>query len=455
MSKMDSQKLNFEIDDRDIFTVQQLNRSAKELLQQAFPLIWVEGEISNLARPASGHIYFSLKDEYAQVRCAMFRNSNRRLEFEPENGAHVLVRARVGMYEPRGDFQLTIENMKKAGIGLLQRKFDELKQKLSHEGLFDQAHKKALPTYPKNLAVITSATGAALRDIISVLKRRYALLKIYVYAVQVQGEQSASTIINAIQSINQQKKCEIILLARGGGTIEDLWSFNEESLARAIHASEIPVVTGIGHEVDFTIADFVADVRAPTPSSAAELITPHQQDLLEIIDQVKTTFVSLTQDKISSFTQTIDWITQRLELLHPEKIIAHSKERLSEMNRRILSALQLNLSYKQREFDKLLLMFENQSPNVAVQAATINLANLHENLIKAIHTQFEQKNQQFISATRTLDVVSPLGTLKRGYAIASKAESGQVLHDANSVAPGEKIQIQLAKGRILASVDDK
>ena len=236
MPKMDSLQLDFEAEDRQIFTVQQLNREVKELLQQSFPLIWVEGELSNLARPASGHIYFSLKDEHAQVRCAMFRNANRRLPFQPEDGMHVLVRARVGIYEPRGDYQLNIEHMEEAGIGLLQRKFEELKQKLSREGLFDQANKKALPAYPNSLGVITSATGAALRDILSVLKRRYPLPKVLVYAVKVQGEQSAKAIIKAIQTINQQKECDVILLARGGGSIEDLWSFNENLLpVRSMH----------------------------------------------------------------------------------------------------------------------------------------------------------------------------------------------------------------------------
>ena len=455
MSKMDSLPLDFESEDRQIFTVQQLNREVKELLQQNFPLIWVEGEISNIARPASGHIYFSLKDEYAQVRCAMFRNANRKLPFQPEDGMHVLVRARVGIYEPRGDYQLNIEHMEEAGIGILQRKFDELKQKLSREGLFDQDNKKALPAYPNSLGIITSATGAALRDILSVLKRRFPLVQIRVYAVQVQGEQSAKAIIKAIQAINQEKECEVIILARGGGSIEDLWSFNEESVARAIYTSNLPIVTGIGHEVDFTIADFVADMRAATPSAAAELVVPHQHELIETLEQYNNALIYMIQDKIGIFYQSVDWFTQRLEYLHPEQIIARNKDKLTELKRRAFSALQLKISYQHSNLDKLLVRFENQSPKSLLQAANINLTNLRQILIRVVHNQIEQKSQQLATLSRTLNAISPLGTLNRGYAIVTKALNKQVLRNADDVDSGEKILIKLAQGSLSAHVDEK
>ena len=455
MSKMDSLPLDFESEDRQIFTVQQLNREVKELLQQNFPLIWVEGEISNIARPASGHIYFSLKDEYAQVRCAMFRNANRKLPFQPEDGMHVLVRARVGIYEPRGDYQLNIEHMEEAGIGILQRKFDELKQKLSREGLFDQDNKKALPAYPNSLGIITSATGAALRDILSVLKRRFPLVQIRVYAVQVQGEQSAKAIIKAIQAINQEKECEVIILARGGGSIEDLWSFNEESVARAIYTSNLPIVTGIGHEVDFTIADFVADMRAATPSAAAELIVPHQHELIETLEQYNNALIYMIQDKIGNFYQSVDWFTQRLEYLHPEQIITRNKDKLTELKRRAFSALQLKISYQHSNLDKLLVRFENQSPKSLLQAANINLTNLRQILIRVVHNQIEQKSQQLATLSRTLNAISPLSTLNRGYAIVTKALNKQVLRNADDVDSGEKILIRLAQGSLSAHVDEK
>ncbi len=451
---MDISPVNFEIEDRDIFSVQQLNREVKELLQQNFPFIWVEGEISNLARPASGHIYFSLKDEFAQVRCTMFRNANRKLLFQPEDGMQVLVRTRVGVYEPRGEYQLNVEYMEEGGIGLLQRKLEALKQKLSHEGLFDQNNKFALPIYPKTLGVITSVSGAVLRDILSVLKRRYPLLEVRVYTVQVQGNQSANSIVHAIQAINQQKSCDVIILARGGGSIEDLWSFNEESVARAIYASKIPLVTGIGHEVDFTIADYVADVRAATPSAAAELIVPHQRELNEALDQHSNTLIYLIQDKLSDFHQSIDWLTQKLKFLHSEQIISRNNESLTNLNRRILSAMQLKISFQHNTLNKLLSRFENQSPKAHIQTATINLANLQNTLGRIIQAQIYQKTQQLATLSRTLDVVSPIGTLNRGYAIVTKSQNDQILREATDVAKGEKIMIRLAKGRLSARIDE-
>ena len=455
MSKMDSSQLDFEKEDRQIFTVQKLNREVKELLQQNFPLIWVEGELSNLARPASGHLYYSLKDEHAQVRCAMFRNANRKLPFQPEDGMHVLVQARVGIYEPRGDYQLNVEHMEEAGIGILQRKFEELKQKLSREGLFDPANKISLPNYPTSLSIITSATGAALRDILSVLKRRFPLLEIRIYTVQVQGEHSANSIIKAIQATNQRKDSDVIILARGGGSIEDLWSFNEESVARAIYASNLPIVTGIGHEVDFTIADFVADVRAATPSAAAELIVPHQQELIETFEQYTNTLIYLVQDKLSNLYQSLDWFTQRLEYLHPEQIIIRNKEKLAELKRRLFNSIQLKIYNRHDVLNKILIRFENRSPRSQVQAAKINLVNIHKNLGRIIHTHIEQKTQQLITLSRTLDAISPLGTLNRGYAIVTKAHDNLVLRNADEVSDGDKILIRLAKGRVSAHIDEK
>ncbi len=341
MSKMDTPQLDFNLEQRQVYSVSQLNQEVKQLLQKKFPLLWIEGELSNLARPTSGHMYFSLKDEQAQVRCAMFRNANRQLSFQPEDGMHVLVRARVGLYEPRGEYQLTVEHMEEAGVGILQRRYEELKRKLSNEGLFNEAHKQLLPAFPNTLSIVTSATGAALHDILSVLRRRYPILAIRIYAVPVQGEDSADAIVSAIQTINQRKDCDVIILARGGGSIEDLWSFNEEAVARAIYASNLPIVTGIGHEVDFTIADFVADLRAATPSAAAELIVPHQEELIEMLEQFRKSLLYSIQDYLSTIYQSIDWIIQRLEFLHPKQAILRNKELLVELRRRALSAIRL------------------------------------------------------------------------------------------------------------------
>ncbi len=451
---MDSHQYDMGFDDREIYTVHQLNREVKQLLQANFPLMWVEGELSNVARPASGHIYFSLKDEHAQVRCAMFRNANRALPFKPEDGMHVLVRARVGVYEPRGEYQLTVEHMEEAGVGILQRKFEELKRKLSQEGLFDSDCKQALPAYPQTVSIVTSATGAAIRDILSVLKRRYPALKIQIYAVAVQGEGSAQAIVDAIKAINQQAQSDVIIVSRGGGSIEDLWSFNEEVVARAIFDSDIPVVSGVGHEVDFTIADFVADLRAPTPSAAAELITPNQAELFETFAQYENTLRYLMRDVLSNVQQAVDWITQRLEFLHPKQTIKRKQDQLLELKRRAISAVELSFSKQTNALDKLSFRLKNQSPQSQVAQARLHLQQLHKQMHSSIESNMQQHRNTLLSLSRTLDAVSPLATLGRGYAIAAIQPDGQILHDATQVSANDKISVTLSKGRISANVED-
>ncbi|NNG14391.1 MAG: exodeoxyribonuclease VII large subunit, partial [Gammaproteobacteria bacterium] len=272
---------------RQVFSVSELSGAARELLEDNFPLIWVEGEISNLAQPASGHIYFSLKDPSAQLRCAMFRMKRRLLDFDPENGQQVLVRAKVSLYEARGDFQLIIEHMEEAGDGALRREYEAMKRRLRNEGLFEAAHKQAIPELPKQIGVLTSPTGAAIRDILSVLKRRFPSIPILIYPVPVQGQGATKKIAQAIELANIRRECDVLLLSRGGGSLEDLWAFNEELLAHAIFKSEIPIVSAVGHEVDFTIADFVADVRAATPSAAAELLSPDRQEWLARLNSLQ------------------------------------------------------------------------------------------------------------------------------------------------------------------------
>ena len=452
---MGSKQVDMNFDEREIYTVQQLNREVKQLLQQNFPLLWVEGELSNVARPASGHIYFSLKDSQAQVRCAMFRNANRNLPFQPEDGMQVLVRARVGVYEPRGEYQLTVEHMEEAGVGILQRKFEDLKQKLKQEGLFDYEHKQELPAYPNNVSIVTSATGAAIRDILSVLHRRYPLLSIQIYAVPVQGDGSAEAIVDALHTINKLNTSNIILLTRGGGSIEDLWSFNEEKVARAIYTSKIPIVTGIGHEIDFTIADFVADLRAPTPSAAAELITPHQDELLETFEQIENTLTYLFQDFISTKHQAIDWLTQRLAFLHPKQTIQRNQEYLIEIQKRLYRTIKLRLSEQYNYLNNLYLKLENRSPKAQLREYKLQLTQLHSLIYTKIEAMLEQKQQSLYALARTLEAISPLGTLDRGFAIVSQKDSGQILRDATQVAINDKISIRLAKGSLSAKVEDK
>jgi len=312
-------------DKRDIYNVTRLNREVRAVLEGSFPSIWLQGEISNFACPASGHMYLSLKDVHSQVRCAMFKGKNRFLKFEPENGAEVLVRANVSLYEGRGEFQLIIEQMELAGEGGLQRAYEELKQKLFKEGLFEEDHKKPVPAMPRTIGVITSPTGAAIRDIMSILKRRYPAGNIIVYPVAVQGNGAAEQIINMLKTAEKRNECDVIILSRGGGSIEDLWAFNNETLARTIFDCSLPVVSGIGHEIDFTIADFVADQRAPTPSAAAELVSPDQMHIKQTLSLQQNRLIQILQASLSTLRQNISHLEKCLP--HPATQLQNNAQR--------------------------------------------------------------------------------------------------------------------------------
>lgn len=438
---------------RQVYSVSQLNREVKQLLLQNLPQIWLEGELSNVARPASGHLYFLLKDEHAQVRGVMFSRANRSLPFQPSDGMHVLVRASVSLYEPRGQYQLTVEHMEEAGVGILQRRFEALKRKLSEEGLFSSEHKQALPRFPRTLCVVTSATGAAIRDILSVLARRFPPLTIRIYAIPVQGEASAGAVVDAIQAINRHRHGDVIILARGGGSIEDLWSFNEESVARAIFTSELPVVTGIGHEVDFTIADFVADLRAPTPSAAAELVVPHAGEILETLGQLRESMTYLVQTAAANLHQTLDWMKQRLEHMHPTQTVQRNMQLLAELARRAENATKLRHSYQGNGLISLQARLGRLSPELQINKSRALLAHLHTQLNHLLCIKKEQAEHELEALARALDTASPHATLNRGYSIVTLEKSGRVLHDAAEATPDERIRVQLAKGRFSARVE--
>lgn len=440
-------------EEKRVYSVSQLNREVKQLLLQNLPQVWLEGELSNVARPASGHLYFLLKDEHAQVRGVMFSWANRSLPFEPGDGMHVLVRADVTLYEPRGQYQLIVEHMEEAGVGLLQRRYEELKRRLSEEGLFDAARKRALPRFPATLCIVTSATGAAIRDILSVLARRFPLLTVRVYAVAVQGEASAPAVVDAIQTINRRKDGDVIILARGGGSIEDLWSFNEESVARAIVASELPVVTGIGHEVDFTIADFAADLRAPTPSAAAELVVPDAAEILETLEQLRESMTYLVHTAAGNLHQALDWMRQRLEHLHPKLTVQRNRQLLAELARRIESAAKLKHSYQDNALISLHARLGRLSPELQVHKSRTQLAHLHTCLNHLVRAKREHEEHLLEALAHALDTASPNATLERGYSIVTLEKSGQVLRDAAKAGPDERIQVQLAKGRFSARVE--
>ena len=437
---------------RNIYSVSELNQTIRGLLETEFPLLWIEGEISNLAQPASGHIYFSLKDPRAQVRCAMFRGRNQLLRFRPENGQKVLVRARVSLYEARGEFQLIVEHMEDAGAGALQRAFEELKAKLAAEGLFDEALKTPPPELPRRIGVITSATGAAIRDVLSVLKRRFPAIPVLLYPVPVQGDASAPAIVEALALASRRRDCDVLLLVRGGGSLEDLWSFNEESVARAIRACDIPVVCGVGHEVDITIADFAADVRAPTPSAAAELISPDQQAWLAEFDWYRQRLQQLVSERLARGQQQLDWLQGRLRQQHPLSRLQQQAQHLDDLQQRLATAWQYRLRDHESRLQHVLSRLLSASPQHRVALGQHRLHTLTGRLQNHMSRSLSDKKQQLALQSRTLQAISPLNTLARGYAIASDA-AGHTLSRYDQVAVGDSIQLRLASGRILGRVE--
>ncbi len=393
--------------EREVFTVSQLNQQVRALLEGTFPSIWVEGEISNVARPASGHLYFTIKDEDAQVRCAMFRNQNRLLDFTPEEGSHVVAQSRVSLYPGRGDYQLIVSYMEETGDGALRRAFELLKNKLAKEGLFSEEHKQPLPKIPQQVGIITSPTGAAVRDILSTLKRRFPSLPVIVYPTQVQGKEAATQIADAIEIANARAECDVLILSRGGGALEDLWPFNEEIVARAIYASEIPIVSGVGHEVDFTIADFVADHRAATPTAAAEMVSPDEAQLKQTIEKYQKQLLRLMAQALQQKAQNLLWLQKRFR--HPSQLIQEQMQRVDFLAQRLQQTLQYQLQNQQHALQHL---------------------------------------------ERALNTVSPYATLQRGYAIITDSTSQHVIQSTDTVTTGQSICAQVSNGILECHVDN-
>lgn len=440
------------VDNRTILSVSDLNAEVNILLGQGFPLLWVEGEISNLSRPASGHLYFSLKDQKAQIRCAMFRNRNMRLSITPENGMKVLVRGRVGLYEPRGDFQLIAEHLEDAGVGLLQKQFEQLKQKLSAAGLFDKSRKKELPEFPKRIGVITSPTGAAIRDILHVLERRSPQTRVLIYPVAVQGEQAKNQIETAIRRADLDKKCDLLILARGGGSLEDLWSFNEENVANAIFQAKTPIICGVGHEIDFTIADFVADVRAPTPSAAAELATQDKEQLLTSFLQTDLWLQQKMQQNLHQYQQQLDWKIARLHAQKPANRIQQQAQRLDELSIRLKQQIRFILENKENRYKHLHNQLYNQQPSRKIKENHQRLSSQNARMHQAIQHQLEHHKSRFKLQLARLDSMSPLKTLERGYSISKDKETGKLITSVSQVKKNQSIMIQIKDGEINAEV---
>jgi exodeoxyribonuclease VII large subunit len=438
--------------ERKVYTVSRLNREVGALLRTRFPSLWVEGEISNLACPRSGHLYFTLKDPEAQLRCAMFRGRNRLLDFSPRDGMQVLVRGRVGLYETRGEFQLTVEHMEEAGAGALQRAFDALKRRLAQEGLFDTERKRALPGFVSRLGVITSPSGAAIRDICSVLRRRFPALPVLIYAVPVQGEGAAQAITQALQTANRRAECDLLLLARGGGSLEDLWAFNEEIVARAVAASRIPVVTGIGHEIDFTIADFVADRRAPTPSAAAEFISQEAGQLLARLGQISETLAKALRRRAQEYAQRLVWLGARLEQQHPLQGIQRRQQHVDDLEQRLRVALRLILRSKAMHLNALGSSLARHSPAVRLAQIAGRYRQLGHELQVAMGACLDRSARALEGAARTLDAVSPLATLRRGYAIVTRDRDQALVRSHRDVDEGEAVHVRLARDRLGARI---
>jgi len=449
---MNNQSIS-EYSKRDIYSVSRLNSEVRAVLEGGFPLLWVEGEISNLARPASGHIYFSLKDSQAQTRCAMFRMKRQRLRFQPENGLQVLIRARVSLYEGRGEFQLIVEHMEPAGEGALRQSFEALKQRLASEGLFDRDLKKPLPPFPERIGIITSPSGAAVRDVLTVLKRRLPSIPVMIYPVPVQGDGAAAAIEQMIYLADRRQECDLLILTRGGGSLEDLMAFNDEGVARAIHGAAIPIISAVGHEIDFTIADFVADQRAATPSAAAEMASPSRDDLSQNITTLARRLELQIRQRMQRKTTQLSNLRQRLLQQHPGSRLMQWQQRLDELEQR----LTLHIRHQQRRrvdrLSTLMARIQARTPLRTLERVEQRQALLRQRLHHAFENGLHCRQQQLAATVANLQALSPLATLERGYSITRRLPRGEVLQDAASVSPDDQVEVLLARGSLVCRIE--
>jgi exodeoxyribonuclease VII large subunit len=433
-----------------VLSVTELNRRARQLLEVHLATVWVRGEISNLSMPTSGHWYFTLKDEKAQIRCAMFRGNNALLRFRPEQGMQVIARGRVSLYEGRGDYQLITENLQVDGAGNLQIAFEQLKAKLEDERLFDEDFKQELPALPRHVGVITSPTGAAIRDILSVFKRRFPAIKISIFPVPVQGTDAAPAIVRALQLANRQTDIDALIIARGGGSLEDLWAFNEEIVARAVFASEIPVVSAVGHETDFTICDFVADVRAPTPSAAAELLSPDIADYDALFAHYGSELNKQLRTLLASYRGALLNLVKRLR--HPSHTLREQQQKLDHLEWRLLRAQRLHQQNLQLQLEKLDSQLQRHHPQQILQQIHYRLCQAQRRLRELTHSRLQQDRLRLMHLVALLDSVSPLGTLKRGYAIATDAHGNNLIR-SSQVQAKERIAVRLFEGELECAVE--
>ena len=438
------------MDKNRVLSVRELNLAAKQLIEGGLPLLWVRGEVSNFVNAASGHWYFSLKDEMAQVRCVMFRHKSQYLDFKPANGMQVEVLALATLYEARGDFQLTLEKMRPAGLGALYEAFERLKVKLESEGLFAAERKRDLPLLPRQIGIVTSPQAAALRDVLRTLANRMPNVPVLLYPTPVQGEGSAQKIAQAIKTASQRAECDVLIVCRGGGSIEDLWAFNEEAVARAIAACHIPVVSGVGHETDFTIADFVADLRAATPTAAAQAVVPDRQELRQRLTQYRQGLVRAVSRRFEQGMQQVDYLQRRL--VHPAQRIQQQTERLVALQQRMRLVHAYTLQHQHSRWNSLWQRLRGQRPNVLrLQEQQTDHAR---RLNAAVKLTLDRHDARLVALQQHLQLLDPQQVLARGYSMVRDGH-GRIVVDSEHVALGEKLDITFAQGAVRAVVQEK
>ena len=438
---------------QEIISVSEINRRAKSILEENFPFVWIQGEVSNFFSAASGHWYFSLKDESSEIRCAMFANKSHRITFEPKDGDHLVLNGTLSIFEGRGQYQIIVEHIELAGEGALLKAFEELKKKLLTEGLFDDSLKKKLPSYPRSIAVVTSPDGAVIQDIINVLSRRSPFFNLTVVPTLVQGEKAAPLICEALNKASNLENIDLIILARGGGSIEDLWAFNNEEVARAIVNCPIPLVSAVGHETDFTISDFVADIRAPTPSIAAEIISQPYSELKETLEGYQSYLLKSVESQFDSQRTRITNLIKRIR--HPGDKLREIGQKVDYLETALIQEMHQKVSFKKNQLNLSQLSLQQNSPQNKVKEAKVYLQNASKDLLKAFKLKIERKRKLLGELVATIEAVSPLSVLARGYSIISTEPEGKILSSSDQVKIGQTISAVLNKGSIKAEVKSK
>jgi len=438
----------------EILTVSQLNNNIKFLLEESFDFVLVEGEISNLRRPQSGHVYFTLKDDKSQIRAVFFRSfggPERRNSFELEEGLKVLCRARLNVYLPRGEYQLVVDSVEPLGAGALQKAFEQLKARLSAEGLFDEKYKKPLPFLPRRIGVVTSPTGAVIRDILNITRRRFPSADILMAPVRVQGDEAAAEIIQALRRLHACGNVDVIIIARGGGSLEDLAPFNDEALAREIFGSSIPVISAVGHETDFTICDFVADMRAPTPSAAAELVVPERRELASKMNILERRMIAAWERHVRDCREQLADLQARLR--DPRRYILNLKMNVDDLRERLASAFHHEKQNRMNQLRHLELRFAHQSPRIRIKERKITLKNMQKDLLNHFSCRLKSVKERLQKNSAVLDSLSPLGVLQRGYSITRSLPDGAIVRETDALSIGEDVNVQLAKGNFNAKIE--